>query len=103
MASAPTALVFSVLCWLVFSVLHGDRDADSLPDLSRRFLAVQPWWLAVAALGLGVSFIAKLRDDEEFWRRVASVSSLLVSALGMVNIGWGIIAIFLLTLPPSGI
>ena len=60
MFSPITAILFSAVCWLVFSRLFDTHDVSALPALTRRFLGVQPWWLAAGLLGLGLSLAATL-------------------------------------------
>jgi len=97
--SPLTAIVFSVLCWLVFSVLHADSSPENLPEMTRRFLHVQRWWLAAGVLGVGLNLFAGMPGAAQRWRRIARIYALFLAVFSVFNIGWGIIAIYLVTLP----
>ncbi len=101
--SPLTAVIFSGLCWLVFSVLNGERSVESLPELTRQFLRIQPWWLAAGAIGFGISTVARLRGDQSNWKRIGPIYALMLAAFNVFNIGWGIIAIYLLILSISSV
>jgi uncharacterized membrane protein len=97
--SPLTAIVFSVVCWLVFSVLHADSSPENLPEMTRRFLHVQRWWLAAGVLGVGLGLFAGLQVATPHWKRIARIYALVLSVFSVFNIAWGIIAIYLVTLP----
>lgn len=101
--SPLTAVIFSGLCWLVFSILHGERNIETLPELTRRFLHFQPWWLVAGVLGFGVSLMARQSADESNWKRFGPIYALILAVVNVMNIGWGIIAIYLLILPVSNV
>ncbi len=101
--SPVTAVVFSAVCWLVFSKLFDTHDADALPALTRQFLVVQPWWLAAGLLGLGLSLAGHASGPDSMWAKRSFAWSIALAVFSVLNIGWGIIAMYLLTLPPSGI
>lgn len=94
-----TALVFSAVCWLVFSKLFDTHDSAVLPALVRRFLAIQPWWFGAGLLGAGLAAITRSDRAGLHWRRASQLYSLALSAFSMIAIGWGIVAMYLLTLP----
>lgn len=101
--SPLAAVLFSGLCWLVFTVLHGDRSAGTLPELTRQFLVAQRWWLAAAVLGIGLSVFAGMHGADSGWTRVARIYAVILAALSVFNIGWGIIAIYVLILPSGAL
>lgn len=101
--SPITAVVFSAVCWLVFSRLFGHREAASLLELSRQFLLVQPWWLGAGLLGLGITALTRTSEPDSSWNRASQVYSLALAAFSVVNIGWGIVAMYQLVLTPVDI
>lgn len=94
-----TALVFSAVCWLVFSGLADSRDSAALPAPTRQFLAIQGWWLAAALLGAGLAAVARIGAAGAAWRRTSRLYAMALAAFSTINIGWGIVAMYLLTLP----
>ena len=103
MLSPITAIVFSIVCWLVFSRLFDTHDVDALPELTRRFLIVQPWWLAAGLLGLVLGLAAHFSGAESIWAKRSHAWSIALGAFSVLNIGWGIIAMYQLLLPPAAI
>jgi hypothetical protein len=93
--SPVTAIFFSLLCWLVFSRLFDTSDPTQLPTITRRFLALQPWWLAAAV----VNAIAHAAIDKQSPRRSALQGfDLMLMIASAVGIAWGIIAMYVLIL-----
>ena len=103
MFSPITAILFSAVCWLVFSRLFDTHDVSALPALTRRFLGVQPWWLASGLLGLGLSLAAQFTGKESTWAKWSRAWSIALAVFSVLNIGWGIIAMYQLLLPPAAI
>ena len=101
--SPVSAVVFSAVCWLVFSKLYDTHDVDALPALTRQFLAVQPWWLAAGLLGLGLSLAGYASGPNSTWAKRSFVYSIALAVFSVFNIGWGIIAMYLLILLPAGL
>lgn len=101
--SPSTAIVFSIVCWLVFSRLLDTHDVNALPEPTRRFLLVQPWWFAAGLLGFGAVLLARTSERNSIWKSVGRVYSVALSVFSVLNIGWGIIAMYLLVLPPAAI
>ncbi len=93
--SPATAIVFSLICWIVFSRVFDTSDPSQLPALTRRFLAIQPWWLVAGALSaLGHVFLGA----DSAWRsRLRNYDRVLMIA-SVLGIAWGIVAIHVLTL-----
>ncbi len=100
MLSPLTAVVFSVVCWLVFSKLFDMRDLASLPAVTRRFLLVQPWWFGAGLIGLIITALDRIRENDLNWRTLSAVYSFALAGFSVINIGWGIVAIYLLILTP---
>lgn len=98
MLSPLTAIVFSVICWIIFARVFDATDPTQLPNVTRGFLAIQPWWLAAGALGLLGHLFAASREEWKPAVRVYEGALMIASVLGMA---WGIIAIFVLSLPPA--
>ncbi len=103
MLSPITAIVFSIVCWLVFSRLFDTHDANALPTLTRRFLLVQPWWLAAGLLGLALGLAAQFTGKESIWAKRSHAWSIVLGMFSVLNIGWGIIAMYQLLLPPAAL
>ncbi|HET9032143.1 MAG TPA: hypothetical protein VFN25_04470 [Dokdonella sp.] len=101
--SPVTAVVFSAVCWLVFSKVFGDRDSASLPALTQHFLSVQPWWLVAGVLGFVISALARTSKPASRWNQIGLAYSLALGAFSVVNIGWGIVAMYQLILVPVNI
>ena len=101
--SPLTAVVFAALGWLVFSRLFDTADRNALPALTQSFLAMQPWWLGAGLLAGGLSAIARVEGMAPSWKQASAVCSGLLALLSTINIGWGIVAMYLLTLPPAGL
>ncbi len=103
MLSPITAILFSAVCWLVFSRLFDTHDVSALPALTRRFLLVQPWWLAAGLLGLALGLAAHFSGEESIWAKRSRAWSIALGMFSVLNIGWGIIAMYQLLLPPAAI
>lgn len=101
--SPITAIVFSAVCWLVFSKLYDTHDVNALPELTRRFLLVQPWWLGAGLLGIAFALLSRASNYDSIWKSVVPLYSIALAIFSVINIGWGIIAMYLLILPPAGI
>ncbi len=101
--SPATAVVFSAVCWLVFAKLFDTHDVDALPALTRHFLAMQPWWLAAGLLGLGLSLAGHASGPDSTWAKRSFEYSIVLAGFSVLNIGWGIIAMYLLILLPAGL
>ncbi|HMM66105.1 MAG TPA: hypothetical protein PKC03_04100 [Dokdonella sp.] len=99
--AATTALVFAVVCWLVFDQVFDTGERAALPALTRQFLAIQGWWLGAGLLGAGLAVVARISDIGVHWQRASQLYALVLSAFSTINIGWGIVAMYLLTLPPA--
>lgn len=90
------AIVFSALCWLIFSKLFDTRDVNALPALTRQFLIVQPWWLMAGLVGLGLALAGHARGPDSIWAKRSFVYSMALAVFSVLNIAWGIIAMYLL-------
>ena len=101
--SPLTAVVFAAVGWLVFSRLFDTADANALPALTRSFLVIQPWWLGAGLLAGGLSAIARVEGMAPSWKQASAICSGLLALLSTINVGWGIVAMYLLTLPPAGL
>ena len=97
------AIVFSGVCWLIFSKLFDTRDVNLLPSLTRQFLSVQLWWLLAGLVGLGLSLAAQASGPDSIRAKRSMIYSMALAVFSAVNIGWGIIAMYLLILPPAGL
>ncbi len=47
--------------------------------------------------------MARLRGDQSNWKRIGPIYALMLAAFSVFNIGWGIIAIYLLILSISSV
>lgn len=101
--SPLTAVVFAALGWLVFSRLFDTADRNALPALTQSFLAIQPWWLGAGLLAGGLSAVARIEGIGPAWKQASAVCSGLLALLSTINVGWGVVAMYLLTLPPAGL
>ncbi len=99
--AATTALVFAAVCWLVFDRVFDTGERAALPALTRQFLAIQGWWLGAGLLGGGLAVVARIGNVGAHWQRASRLYALALSAFSTINIGWGIVAMYLLTLPPA--
>lgn len=84
---------FSATCWPVFSRLLDTHIVNALPELTRRFLLVQPWWLGAGLLGIGIALLARTSNHDSILKNVGLLYSVALAVFSVLNIGWSIIAI----------
>lgn len=101
--SPLTAVVFGAVGWLVFFRLFETAERNALPALTQSFLATQPWWFGAGLLTAGLSAMARVEGIGPSWKQASAIGSGLLALLSTINVGWGIVAMYLLTLPPAGL